>query len=322
MDVVDAVIYCILSMVFIVLSVFVGYLSYDYYTYKSDLDTRLTSTFAINKARDDSLVDKMKDNRTSIINTENMLFNNSSNLNIYTSNYIGNTSNSLINYSSNLNFNTSNSLINYSSNLNFNTSNSLNNYSSNLNFNTSNFYNNKITNLHDNLDRYFQFGTNNSANKITNKWDNVPVSTIDYDKISLIKSTSITSGLTINTDNNNKSLNVCDLSGGNNCYKIDYTNNILKIKNKNSVASPTKVEIGSLLIDTSLDNTISINNTDDTKDIKIGKLSINKNSLMWDGKPLNMVTPAPLPPVPLPPAPLPPAPLPPVQLPPAPLPLP
>jgi len=297
MDVVDAVIYCILSMVFIVLSVFVGYLSYDYYSYKSDLDETLTNTFARNKVKDDLLEDNIKDNKTRITNTSNMLFNNSSNLNINNSNYIGNTSNSLINYSSNLNFNTSNSLINYSSNLNFNTSNVLNNYSSNLNFNTSNFYNNKITNLHDNLDRYFQFGTNNSTNKITNKWDNVPVLNADYDKISLIKSTSITSGLTINTDNNNKSLNVCDLSGGNNCYKIDYTNNILKIKNKNSLASPTKVEIGSLLINTDLDNTISINNTDDTKVIKIGKLHINKNSLSWDGVLLNTAAPQVVPPV-------------------------
>jgi len=294
MDIIEIVLYTLLTVIFIALIVVVGYLFNDYYNYKDDMDDMLSSKFKRNKDKDDLLDKGITDNSAYILNTSNILRNYSNTLTTNTSNLNLNTSNILVNYSNTLNANTSN--------LNLNTSNILHMYSSNLNLNTSNILTNNITksnteniekynkldkNLNDNLNNYFIFGLNTDKNKVTNAWNKGLTESENEknNKLELIRATSIISGLTIKSENDKNSLNICNAEGGTNCYSLNYDNNILKIKNKANMIN-SSVEIGSLRVFEDASG-VYINNMSTipkNNSINIGRLKITDQGITWDGK--------------------------------------
>ena len=257
MDILGSIVYTLLIIIFIALIVFVGYLFNDYNKYKDNMNKSLTIKFNKYKEKDDYLDKGIIDNSAYILNTSNILHR----------------------YSSNLNVN--------SSNLNLNTSNILHNYTTKLNTEGIAKYDKLDKNINDNLNNYFIFGLNADKNKITNEWDKSLTESENekYNKLELIRATSVISGLTIKSETDKNSLNICNADGGNNCYSINYDNNILKIKNKTNLDN-SSVEIGSLRVfednkGVYIDN-ISHISTD--KSINIGKLKITNQGISWDGK--------------------------------------
>jgi len=257
MDILGSIVYTLLIIIFIALIVFVGYLFNDYKIYKDDMNKRLNIKFNKYREKDDYLDKGI----------------------IHNSAYILNTSNILHRYSSNLNVN--------SSNLNLNTSNILHKYTTKLNTEGIEKYDKLNKNISDNLNNYFIFGLNADKNKITNEWDKSLIESENekYNKLELIRETSIISGLTIKSETDKNSLNICNAEGGTNCYSINYDNNILKIKNKTNLEN-SSVEIGSLHVFEDVAgvyiNNISPLSTD--KSINIGKLKITNQGISWDGQ--------------------------------------
>jgi len=252
MDVLGSIVYSLLIIIFIVLIFVVGYLYYDYKNHKDSLREELDNTTRLNNEKDAFLNKGIIENSSYISNTSNILHN-------------------------------------YSSNLNFDTSNILHNYTTKLNTENLEIYNKSNENINNNLNDYFIFGLNTDKNKVTNEWEkSLTESENDkYDKLELIRATSIISGLTIKSESDKKSLDICNAEGGTNCYSLNYDDNILKIKNKSNLPN-SSVEIGSLKVyeDISgvyIDNISSISSD---KSINIGKLKITNVGITWDGKKL------------------------------------
>jgi hypothetical protein len=252
MDVLGSIVYSLLIIIFIVLIFVVGYLYYDYKNHKDSLREELDNTTRLNNEKDAFLNKGIIDNSSYISNTSNILHN-------------------------------------YSSNLNFDTSNILHNYTTKLNTENLEIYNKSNENINNNLNDYFIFGLNTDKNKITNEWEkSLTESENDkYDKLELIRATSIISGLTIKSESDKKSLDICNTEGGTNCYSLNYDDNILKIKNKSNLPN-SSVEIGSLKVHEDISGVYidNISSISSDKSINIGKLKITNVGITWDGKKL------------------------------------
>jgi len=256
MDVIGSIVYTLLIIVLIALIVVVVYLYNDYNKYKETMKKGLFIKFNEYKVKDKNLDKGITDNTEYILNTSNILHKHISN--------------------SSLN----------SSNLNLNTSNILHNNTIKLNTEGIEKYDKLNNNLNDNLNNYFIFGLNTDKNKVTNKWDKglTDIENEKYNKLELIRATSIISGLTIKSETDKNSLNICNAEGGANCYSINYDNNILKIKNKTNINN-SSVEIGSLRVFEDIAG-VYINNISPIsidKSINIGKLKITNQGISWDG---------------------------------------
>jgi len=173
------------------------------------------------------------------------------NLHINNSNYIGNTSNYLINYTNK----TITSNIRYTSNYIDNNFKITSNYIDNNIMYTSNYIDNNITNT----SNYIKYGNNNINNNL-NKYftfSDIPNDNSFYDfflsrntssevaRLNLIKETTASSGLRVNTSiENDNYLQICN-TRGDNCYKlfVDGDNSLVaqygnSINTKKQLAKP------------------------------------------------------------------------------------
>jgi len=245
MEVLEIVLYLILTIILIALVGVLSWLTYDYFNYKKKQEEKNTDIIKYTDRNDNTI-------KRDLNNEMNKLYSQNSN-------YILSTSNVLLNYSNNIGANiysTSNKLLeisnsNYENNYNYinSTSNQLYNDYTRIN----NIQNNKIydntsnlknysSNISDNLDKYFTFGlnTNNINTKIYERnWDIAGTNnlklikdTIAVNNLTAEKGLIAEKGMRINTSNYNdvyKGLELCNKEG-NNCYNFYVENDNLKVK--------------------------------------------------------------------------------------------
>jgi hypothetical protein len=190
MEVVEVIVYVILTFILAILIGVISWVTYDYYKYKDEQEKKLTNTFTKYKETDDSLT---KD----ITSSSNLLYKYSSNLDLNSSNYI-----------KGLYDNTSKIIGVESKKSIDNTSNFNHNLSKYFKFGTDG--NGGISGFNSKLYEYTM-------------WDATKDS-----KIELINETTAAAGLRLKTDINS-GLNICDKTGAV-CYNLYVNGNNLHIK--------------------------------------------------------------------------------------------
>jgi hypothetical protein len=222
MEILEVVLYFILTLILLALIGVLSWLIYDYYEYKKAVKSKISDTVA---QSDDSNSLLKKDVTTDYDNK----FSN-------TSNYILHTSNFLTSYYDNKFSNTSNYILHTS---NFLTSDYDNKFSKTSNYilGTSNYiasdYNNMFDNSSANLNKFFTFGLNNNNianNKIRDRiWENADITNLELIRNTIAKSNltaekilTAQKGVKIQTNagtagpsssTNHKGLELCNTSG-------------------------------------------------------------------------------------------------------------
>jgi hypothetical protein len=250
MEIIEVVLYFILTIILIALIGVLTWLVYDYFKYKKELNEKTTNIINYSDNNDSTIkrdltseMNKLhSQNSNYILSTSNILFNYSSNYGVANNDYIYSTSNKLLdilnsNYEKNYRYthNTSNQIYNQL----YTDYTRVNNIQNDKLFTYSSNLNNYSSNISDNLDKYFTFGvnTNDVNSKIYQRnWDITGTNNLSLIKDTIaVNNLTANKGMRINTSNYNniyKGLELCNRNGEN-CYNFYVENDILKVSNPN-----------------------------------------------------------------------------------------
>jgi hypothetical protein len=267
MEVLEVVLYFVLTLILLALIGVLSWLIYDYYEYKKAVKSKISETVALSDDNDSLLKrevttdydNKFNIHNEHIISTSNILRNEYRTYANNTSNilrdeyrtYANNTSNILRDEYRTYANNTSNILrdeyITYANN----TSNILKNEYRIYANNTSNIlrpeYMTKLDNSSSNLNKFFSFGVNNDNSVVNNKIHNRTWDLSDNESLKLMRNTIANNNLTaekgvkIYTDSgaagtSSKGLELCD-KGGANCWNLYVdSGGDLKVAKPNDIA--------------------------------------------------------------------------------------
>ena len=193
MEILEVVLYFILTLILLALIGVLSWLIYDYYEYKKAVKSKISDTVA---QSDDSNSLLKKDVTTDYDNK----FSNTSNYILHTSNFLTSDYDNKFSKTSNYILGTSNYI--------------------------ASDYNNMFDNSSANLNKFFTFGLNNNNianNKIRDRiWENADITKLELMKETIAKSNlTAEKGVKIFTDSTatSKGLELCDKTGGN-CWNL------------------------------------------------------------------------------------------------------
>jgi hypothetical protein len=193
MDVLEVILYVILTLILLALIGVLSWLIYDYYEYKKAVKSKISETVA---QSDDSNSLLKKDVTTDYDNK----FSKTSNYILHTSNFLTSDYDNKFDKTSNYILSTSNYI--------------------------ASDYNNMFDNSSANLNKFFTFGLNNNNianNKIRDRiWENADITKLELMKETIAKSNlTAEKGVKIFTDSTatSKGLELCDKTGGN-CWNL------------------------------------------------------------------------------------------------------
>jgi hypothetical protein len=252
MEVLEVVLYFVLTLILLALIGVLSWLIYDYYEYKKAVKSKISETVALSDDNDSLLKREVTTDYDNKFNIHNEHIISTSNiLRDEYRRYANNTSNILRDEYRTYANNTSNILrdeyITYANN----TSNILKNEYRIYANNTSNIlrpeYMTKLDNSSSNLNKFFSFGVNNDNSVVNNKIHNRTWDLSDNESLKLMRNTIANNNLTaekgvkIYTDSgaagtSSKGLELCD-KGGANCWNLYVdSGGDLKVAKPNDIA--------------------------------------------------------------------------------------